>query len=201
MIGAIAFRIRLGGLLSALTVCGPALAQPAKTQCDIVAQSPSGGMIEVVSAAQLTALPRIVWRPTPSNGRIQLMVAYQGSTLAGLGEPSGLLIRFPLDTDDLPDGVTLSIQSQNGRQWRFKGQGRDPSGDTGYVAFDEDLVYGRALLGAVADGQRITISAERYDRVVGSTAFSLEDLRARDALVVQARRRFEAAGPADCVRR
>jgi hypothetical protein len=202
-VNAVVFRTRVGCLLTALALAvgGPALGQSAKTQCDIVVQSQAGGTIEVVSAAQLAAAPRIVWRPTPSNGRLELLVAFQGATLAGLGEPSGVLVRFPLDADDLPDGVTLNIQSRNGRQWRFKGQGRDPGGDTGYVAFGQDLVYGRALLGAIADGQEISISVERYDRIVGSTAFNLENLRARDALLVQARRKFEGADPAMCTRR
>ena len=157
-------------------------------------------MIEVVSGDQLAAPPRIIWRPTPSNGRIALLVAFPG-TLDTIGEPTGVLIRFPLDANDPPDGVALAVTSQNGRAWRFTGQVKDPGGESGHVEFDDKLVYGRALLGAIADGQRLTISAQRYDRTVATTLFGLEDLRARDALLAQARRKFEAADPSVCSRR
>lgn len=193
--------MRLGWLLSILAFGRPAFAQAPVTQCDIVVQSQAGGMIEVISTGKLTESPQIVWRPTPSNGRIEMLVFFPGDALAGLGEPSGLLMRFPLAASDPPDGVTLAIQSHNGRQWRFKGQTRDRDAESGYVAFDQSLVYGRALLGAIADGQGLTISAERYDRIMGSTTFGLENLRARDALLVQARRKLEAADPAMCTRR
>jgi hypothetical protein len=190
----------------ALLVASPAAAQipapptkPQTTQCDVVLQSQAGGMVEVVSGAQLSAPPRIVWRPTPSNGRIELLVAFAG-TFDNIGEPAGVLIRFPLDANDPPDGVALNITSQNGRAWRFTGQAKDPGGETGHVEFDEKLVYGRALLGAIAAGQRLTISAQRYDRIVGTTLFSLEDQRARDALLAQARRKFETADPTVCKR-
>jgi hypothetical protein len=198
-----AIGLRLGWAAAVMTLCigGTAWAQTQTTRCDIVVQSQAGGMLEVISAAQLTQPPQVIWRPTPSNGRLELLVSFEQATLESLGEPSGVLIRFPLAADDLPEGIALNIQGQNGRQWRFKGQVRDPQGDSGYVSFGQDLVYGRALLGAIADGQGLTISAERYDRVVASTTFGLANLRARDALLVQARRRFEAADPAMCTRR
>jgi hypothetical protein len=192
---------------SALTACvagfalfaGSASAQTRATQCDIVMQSQSGGMVEVTTTAQLAAPPRIVWRPTPSNGRIELLVAFEG-TLDNIGEPRGVLIRFPLEANDLPEGIAVNVQSGNGRTWRFTGQTRDEGGETGHIEFDDKLVYGRALLGAIADGQRLTISAQRYDRTVGATMFGLENLRARDALLAQAKRKFDAADPSVCTR-
>ena len=143
------FATRLGRLLiiPALALAAPAFAQAPVTQCDIIVQSQAGGMIEVISTGKLTEPPQIVWRPTPSNGRIEMLVFFPGDAGAALGEPSGLLMRFPLAASDPPDGVTLAIQSRNGRQWRFKGQSRDREGESGYVAFDQTLVYGRALLG------------------------------------------------------
>ena len=184
-----------------LWFAGTALAQPAAAPpgtCDVVAQSQVGGLVEAVTAGAKAAPAHVVWRPPASNGRIEVLVSYHGP-LDNIGEPDGVLMRFPLDPNDPPDTVALVVTSTNGRQWRFTGQVRDPGGDaTGHVEFDDKLVYGRALLGAIADGQKLSIVAERYDRTLATTLFSMDNQRARDVLVAQAKRRIESGDPTAC---
>ena len=186
---------------------GPAMAQtaPATTakRCDIVVQSQAGGVIEMISGlttkAGLPAPPPVTWRPAASSGAAELVVAYQNAAPAGLGEPSGLYIRFPIEPHTPPDSTVLDIRSANGRNWRFPGQAVEQGpGDTAFVEFNEDLAYGRALLGAIADGQTVSISVQHYDRAVGSVTFGTASQRPRDLLVAQARRKFETGDPASC---
>jgi hypothetical protein len=191
-------------LSAALAWIGAGQAGAAALQCDIVVQSQTGGQIEVISAPQapgapLLAAPRIVWRPMASSSRAQLWVSYEGSTLTSLGEPTGVHFSFRIPEKTAADSATLFVKSANGRNWRFVGQGLERGADdAAYVEFGEDLVYGRALLGALADGQNLTVSVERYDAASGGTLFESADLRARDALLAQARRKFEAADPTMC---
>jgi len=191
-------------LLFALALITAGSARAASLQCDIEVGSAAGGIIEVISApstpdAPRTAAPTILWRPSASGRKTQLIVAYQGSTLEALGEPSGVHILFPIEPRSAANSATLAITSPNGRTWRFVGQALEPgTDDTAYVEFGESLVYGRALLGAIADGQDLTIAVERYDRVGAGTKFGLSNLRARDALLAQAKRKFENADPAMC---
>jgi hypothetical protein len=124
---------------------------------------------------------------------------YAGSPLTGLGEPTGVHLRFRIPENTAPDSATVFIRSANGRAWRFVGQGLEHGADdAAFIEFGDDLVYGRALLGALADGQDLTVSVERYDSVGGATQFASANLRARDALLAQARRKFEAADPTMC---
>jgi hypothetical protein len=185
----------------ALGLPASALAQAPAVRCDVVVQSQAGGMIEVLSATQATAPPQITWRPASSSLGAELLVGFQGSSLAALGEPSGVHIRFPIEPRQPPESTTLNIRTQNGRYWRFVGQAVEQGApDAAYVEFGQDLAYGRAMLSAIADGQTLTISVEHYDRTVGSTTFGTTALRARDVLLAQARRKFETADPAMCKR-
>jgi hypothetical protein len=192
---------RLWAMALAMGLPGSALAQAPAVRCDVVVQSQSGGMIEVLSADKATASPQITWRPASSSLAAELLVAFQGSSLAALGEPSGVYIRFPIEPRTPPESTTLNIRTANGRYWRFVGQAveRDAP-DAAYVEFGQDLAYGRALLSAISDGQPVTISVEHYDRTVGSTVFGTAALRARDVLLAQAKRKFETADPAMCKR-
>jgi hypothetical protein len=190
----------LAALLLAVTLSGPALAQSARAKsCDVVVESQTGGVIEVMSGATLTTPPRISWRPTTSSRAAELWVSYKGGTLDALGEPSAVMIRFPVEENGRAENTTLNIKIPNGRNWRFAGQGLVKGAeDLAYVTFGDDLIYGRALLGAIADGQTLTISLERYDGVAGSATIGTANLRARDVLLAQAKRKFEAADPASC---
>jgi hypothetical protein len=184
-----------------LGASGAAQAQAPVVRCDVVAQSQAGGMIEVVSGAQASDPPRITWRPAATSLKAELLVAYQGSSLTSLGEPSGVYIRFPLEASAPAENTILNIRAQNGRYWRFVGQAHERgSEDYGYVEFGPDLAYGRALLSAIADGLPLSISVDHYDRTVGSTTFGTAAQHARDVLLDQARRRFEAGDPAMCKR-
>jgi hypothetical protein len=188
-------------IAAALVLPASALAQAPAVRCDVVVESQAGGMIEVLSGAQATTPPQITWRPASSSRAAQLLVAFQGSSLDALGEPSGVYIRFPLEANTPPESTTLNIHTQNGRYWRFAGQAVEKdSAEIGYVEFGEDLAYGRALLSAIADGQPVTISVEHYDRTIGNTLFGTSALRARDVLLAQAKRKFETADPEMCKR-
>ena len=197
-----AFALVLAGFAAASVLAGSAAA--ATVECDIIVQSASGGEIEVFSGATTagaprTAPPTIIWRPASNSRQTQLMVAYEGSTLAAFGEPSGVHIRFPIEENSTPDSGTIVVASPNGRTWRFVGQALERgSNDTAYVEFRDTLVYGRALLGAIATGQDLTISVERYDRIGSGARFATANLRARDALLALAKRKFDAADPESC---
>ncbi len=176
-------------------------AAPAK-RCDIVVQSQAGGVIELISGlntkAGLPAPPLITWRPAASSGAAELIVAYDKAVATGLGEPSGLYVRFPIEPNTPPEGTILDIRA-NGRNWRFPGQGVEQGrSDTGFIEFGEDLAYGRALLSAIADGQLLSISVQHYDRAVGAVTFGTASQRPRDLLVTQAWRKLETADAAAC---
>jgi hypothetical protein len=184
-----------------LGASGAALAQAPVVRCDVVVQSQAGGMVEVLSGAQASAPPQITWRPAASSLRVELLVAYQGSSLTSLGEPSGVYIRFPMEAGAPPESTILNVRTQTGRYWRFVGQAHERgSQDYGYVEFGADLAYGRALLSAIADGLLLTISVDHYDRTGGVTTFGTAAQRPRDVLLDQARRKFEAGDPAMCKR-
>jgi hypothetical protein len=190
-------------LVISLAWIGAGRAGAAETRCDIVVQSQAGGQIEVLSdwpiAGAPQPAPRITWRPLASSPRAQVWISYQNGALTGLGEPTGVHFSFRIPEKTAADGATLFVKSANGRTWRFVAQGLERGSDTvAYVEFGDDLVYGRALLGALADGQDLSVAVERYDAVSASTVFAAADLRARDALLVQARRKFEAADPTMC---
>jgi hypothetical protein len=184
-----------------LGASGAALAQAPAVQCDVVMQSQAGGMIEVRSGAQASAPPLITWRPAASSLRVELLVIYQGSSLTGFSEPSGVYLRFPMEAGTPPESTILNVRTQTGRYWRFVGQGheRGPE-DFGFVQFGAELAYGRALLSAIADGLPLSISVDHYDRSLGNTVFGTAAQHARDALLEQARRKFEAGDPAMCKR-
>jgi len=190
----------LAGLI-ALAWMGAASVSSAQTRCDIVVQSQSGGQIEVLADGPVAGAPhpRITWRPLASSPRAQLWVSYKNSALTGLGEPTGVHFSFRIPEKTAPESATLFVKSANGRTWRFVAQGLERGSDTiAYVEFGDDLVYGRAVLGALADGQDLSVAVERYDAVSASTLFASADLRARDALLAQARRKFEASDPTMC---
>jgi hypothetical protein len=180
---------------------GAALAQAPVVRCDVVVQSQVGGMIEVQSGLLASAPPQITWRPAASSLRVELLVAFQGSSMMSLGEPSGVYIRFPMEAGAPPESTIINVRTQTGRYWRFVGQAHEKgSEDYGYVQFGADLAYGRALLSAIADGLPLSISVDHYDRTGGATAFGTASQRARDVLLDQARRKFEAGDPTMCKR-
>jgi hypothetical protein len=184
-----------------LGASGTVLAQAPAVRCDVVVQSQAGGMIEVLSAAQAAAPPQITWRPAASSLRAELLVAFQGSSLSALGEPSGVYIRFPMEAGSPPESTILNIRTQTGRYWRFVGQAHERGAeDYGYVEFGSDLAYGRALLSAIADGLLLTISVDHYDRTGGATTFGTAAQHARDVLLDVARRKVEAGDPTMCKR-
>jgi len=191
----------LAGMIS-LAWIGAGHAGAAETRCDIVVQSQTGGQIEVLSDWRVAGTPpalRITWRPLASSPRAQLWVSYQNGALTGLGEPTGVHFSFRIPEKTAADSATLFVKSAKGRTWRFVAQGLERGSDTvAYVEFSDDLVYGRALLGALADGQDLSVAVERYDAVSAGVQFASADLRARDALLAQARRKFEAADPTMC---
>jgi hypothetical protein len=191
----------LTALLFAGALAGPALSQTAPIKpCDVAAESQTGGLIEVLAGATLATPPQISWRPPTSNRAAELWVSYRNATLSALGEPTGVMIRFPVEENGRAENTTLNIKIASGRNWRFAGQGLDKRAeDIAFVSFGDDLVYGRALLGAIADGQTLTISLERYNQVMASATLGNANLRARDALLAQAKRRFETAIPGTCV--
>ncbi len=192
----------LTGFAFASVLAGSAAAST--VECDIIVQSATGGELEVFSGQTVPGAPRIapptiIWRPASNSRQTQLMVAYEGSTLTALGEPSGVHIRFPIEENATADSGTIVVTSPNGRTWRFVGQALERgSNDRAYVEFGENLVYGRALLGAISTGQDLTISVDRYDRIGNGARFASANLRARDALLALAKRKFDAADPESC---
>jgi hypothetical protein len=199
--------IRLSIVTASLLLLAAAPASAATMQCDVVVQSQSGGEVEMRSSPQpegapRTVLPTVIWRPAPSNSRVAFWVAYHPDTLTELNEPYGVLIEYALAAKAAAPSSAVIVRDQKGRVWRFTGKAAEnKTDDVADVEFGTEFPYGRALLGAIADGQPLTMSVERDGLVVSTTQFGSGAIRARDLLLAEARKKFQAADPMFCANR
>lgn len=195
---------RLSALAASALLLVSAPAYATTLQCDVVVQSQSGGEVEMRSSPQpdgapRTVLPTVIWRPAPSNTRVMFWVAYHPDTLTELNEPAGVLIEYALAAKAAAPSSAVIVHDQKGRVWRFSGKAAENKAeDVADVEFGPEFPYGRALLGAVTDGQPLTMSVERDGLVVSTTQFGSNAMRARDLLFAEARKKFQAADPQFC---
>jgi hypothetical protein len=191
-------------VLAALTVASPALAQAPPSaptpKCDVTVQSRTGGAMEIAPAQAKGATgPQLVWQPVASGPGIQLFVIYPAEGLTRMDEPNGVLIRFRTQSNRGTDMLSVVVTTRGGRAWRF-----DPptvvsdSSESAHVAFGLDWPYGRGMLSAIADNQPLTVSVEQDGQTLASDSFALSNIGARDALLAQARGKFQALDAAVC---
>jgi hypothetical protein len=182
------------GLIAALTATAAQAQAPApEDKCDIVVQSRTGGLIEV-TPAKASAQGQILWRPVGSGPGLILLVAYPPASLARFAEPSGVVILFQPKDQANPETLSVQVKTRNGRAWRFSGPAIAFSKDEARIAFGQEWPYGRGLLGAIADGQDLTMAVQENDQTLNQESFSLGNIDARDTLLAQARARFTGAG-------
>ncbi len=175
----------------------------ASLRCDVALHSAMGGTVEVVTGYSAPNLPQgsqVYWHVGPASSSIGLIIVYLGANLDYLGNPSGGHIDVRLRKYQLSHNNMLIIMDENGQSWSFH--------------IDDDLVLSsrrfalyqigffkkrhEALISAVGQGHRITISVSQDGRTIERRVFNLSKTEGRDALLSIAKSKVTSGDTKAC---
>jgi hypothetical protein len=204
-------------MVASVCMC-PGGAFGAPMRCDITESSAAGGVVQVLTEdSPAPGWPKeikralklqLLWRPPPSPQSPQLVVGYAGATLQDMGnEPSGGHIRFrispPATADDtrvvlgLPDGQTFLLQGDDLHYGQDYGSD-DESRPVMDVAFGPRDGAWPKIRSVLMERGRLEVKLMRHGELMAETVFDFSNLKARNALLAQARRKLAASDPQVC---